>query len=49
MLFLVSVIDDRTGSGTAAEMAAIDTFNDRLRADGHWCWPAGWSRRRRRR
>lgn len=41
MLFLVSVIDDRSGSGTAAEMAAIDTFNDRLRTDGHWVLAGG--------
>jgi hypothetical protein len=41
MQYLVSVIDDQTGSGTEDEMAAIDAFNDRLRADGHWVFAAG--------
>jgi hypothetical protein len=41
MQYLVSVIDDQTGSATSNEMAAIDAFNDRLRADGHWVFAAG--------
>jgi hypothetical protein len=42
MQYLVSVIfDDKTGSATATEMAAIDAFNDRLEADGHWVLAAG--------
>jgi len=41
MHYLVSVIDDRTGSADAAEMAAIDAFNDRLRAGGHWVLAGG--------
>ena len=41
MRYLVSVIDDKTGSGTPAELSAIDAFNDRLRADGHWVFAAG--------
>jgi len=48
MQFLVSVIDDgqaqrtgRTDSASAAEMAAIDVFNARLQADGHWVFAAG--------
>ena len=41
MQFLVSVIDDKTGSATPAEMAAIDAFNDRLQANGHWVFAAG--------
>src|SRR5215211_1343111 len=41
MQYLVSVIDDSTGPGTSDEMAAIDVFNDRLRADGHWVFAAG--------
>ena len=41
MLYLFSVIDHETGSGTADEMAAIDAFNDRLRADGHWVFAGG--------
>jgi len=32
MRYLVSVIDDTTGSATPAEMAVIDAFNDRLKA-----------------
>jgi hypothetical protein len=36
MHYLVSVIDDKTGSATPTEMAAIDAFNDRLEAQGHW-------------
>lgn len=43
MQFLVSAIDDRTGSATAEEIAAIDTFNERLVADGHWVFAAGLS------
>ena len=41
MQYLMSVIDDRTGSGTATEMADIDVFNDQLRADGHWVFAGG--------
>jgi hypothetical protein len=41
MQYLVSVIDDRSNSGTAAEMAAIDAFNDRLQAEGHWVFAGG--------
>jgi hypothetical protein len=41
MQFLISVLDDTTNSGTAAEMAAIDAFNDRLRAGGHWVLAGG--------
>src|SRR5262245_216179 len=41
MRYLVSVIDVSTGSATADEMAAIDAFNERLRADGHWVFAAG--------
>ncbi|MET3807956.1 hypothetical protein ABIB25_004983 [Nakamurella sp. UYEF19] len=47
MQFLFSVIDDvtrvdsRTGTATQAEMDAIDVFNDRLVADGHWVFAAG--------
>lgn len=40
-LYLMSVLDDRTGSGTAEEMAAIDVFNARLQADGHWVFAGG--------
>ncbi|HEY7429271.1 MAG TPA: YciI family protein [Streptosporangiaceae bacterium] len=41
MQYLVSVIDDQTGRATQDEMAAIDVFNDRLQADGHWVFAGG--------
>ena len=41
MRYFISVIDDETGSATPAEMSAIDAFNDRLQAGGHWVFAAG--------
>ena len=41
MRYLVSVIHDGTDLATPAEMAAIDAFNDRLMADGHWVFAGG--------
>src|SRR3954452_12063337 len=41
MQYLVSVIDDATGRATAEEIAAIDVFNDRLQAGGHWVFAGG--------
>ena len=41
MQFLISVIDHETGRATSAEMAAIDAFNARLVADGHWVFAGG--------
>ena len=41
MQYLVSVIDDTAGLATPDEMAAIDVFNDRLIADGHWVFAGG--------
>jgi hypothetical protein len=48
MHYLVSVIDDgqalaasRIDSANPTEMAAIDVFNDRLRAEGHWVFAGG--------
>ena len=41
MQYFASVIDEETGSATATEMAAIDAFNDRLQADGHWVFAGG--------
>jgi hypothetical protein len=41
MQYLVSVIDDTAGLATPDEMAAIDAFNDRLQAEGHWVFAAG--------
>jgi hypothetical protein len=41
MQYLVSVITDKVGLATAEEQAAIDVFNDRLIADGHWVFAGG--------
>lgn len=41
MKYLVSVIDDNTGLATPKEMADIDAFNDRLRAEDHWVFAGG--------
>ena len=41
MQYLVSVIDDTAGLATPDEDAAIDAFNDRLQAEGHWVFAAG--------
>jgi hypothetical protein len=41
MQYLVSVIDENAGSATSTEMAAIDAFNDRLVAEGHWVFAGG--------
>ncbi|MFC5291153.1 YciI family protein [Actinokineospora guangxiensis] len=41
MQYLISVIDDRTGSATPEEMAAITAFNERLQADGNWVFAGG--------
>jgi hypothetical protein len=41
MQYLVSVIDDGTGPDTPTEDAAIDVFNDRLRAEGYWVFAGG--------
>ena len=41
MRYLVSVIDDTAGLATPDEMAAIDVFNDRLKAEGHWVFAGG--------
>jgi len=41
MQYMVSVIDDQTGLASATEMAAIDVFNARLQAEGHWVFAAG--------
>jgi len=41
MQYLVSVIDDTAGLATPDEMAAIDAFNDRLEAQGHWVFAGG--------
>jgi hypothetical protein len=41
MQYLVTVIDDKTNSGTPEEAAAIDVFNERVQADGHWVFAGG--------
>ena len=42
MQYLVSVIADTPDpAATASEMAAINAFNDRLQADGHWVFAGG--------
>jgi hypothetical protein len=41
MQYLVSVIDDTAGLATPEEDAAIDVFNDRLRAGGRWVFAGG--------
>jgi hypothetical protein len=45
MQYLFSVIDGsgpaQPGSATADEAAAIDVFNDRLQAEGHWVFAGG--------
>jgi hypothetical protein len=41
MLYLVSVIDNKTGAATPAEMAAVDAFNARLEAAGHRVFAGG--------
>jgi hypothetical protein len=41
MQYLMSVIHDQAGVATPEEDAAIDVFNDRLRAEGHWVFAGG--------
>ena len=41
MQYLVSVITDAPNLATPEEDAAIDVFNDRLKAEGHWVFAGG--------
>jgi hypothetical protein len=41
MQYLVSVVHDTGDLATSDEMAAIDVFNDRLQAEGHWVFAGG--------
>jgi len=41
MQYMVSVIFDTAGLATPDEQAAIDVFNDRLQAEGHWVFAGG--------
>ena len=41
MQYLLSVIHDSLEPATGEEMAAIDVFNQRLVAEGHWVFAGG--------
>lgn len=41
MQYLLSVIHNDPGLATDDEAAAIDEFNDRLKAEGHWVFAGG--------
>jgi hypothetical protein len=41
MQYLVSVIHDDSDLATSDEHAAIDVFNERLQAKGHWVFAGG--------
>ena len=41
MKFIIFVIDDQSNSGTEAEMAQINKFNDQLRANGQFIFAGG--------
>jgi hypothetical protein len=41
MQYLVSVIDATAGLATPEERAAIDEFDDRLKAEGYWVFAGG--------
>ena len=41
MQYLVSVIDTKSNSATPDEMTAIDAFNERIQAEGHWVFAGG--------
>jgi hypothetical protein len=41
MHYLLSVIHDQPGLATPEEDAAIDVFNERLRAEGNWVFAGG--------
>lgn len=41
MHYLFSVIHDSSSLATSEEMTAIDVFNDRLQAEGHWVFAGG--------
>jgi hypothetical protein len=39
--YLMSVLHDSRDLATPEEMAAIDVFNEKLQADGHWVFAGG--------
>ena len=41
MQYLINVMDSRSESGTEEEAVAIDAFNEKLVAGGHWVFAAG--------
>ena len=41
MQYLVAVINDADSLATPDEQAAIDVFNDRLKAEGYWVFAGG--------
>src|SRR5206468_3324665 len=41
MRYMISVIHDSSDLATPDEMAAIDVFNERLQAEGHWVFAGG--------
>ena len=41
MQYLLCVLDADSGMATPEEDAAIDVFNDRLRAEGNWVFAGG--------
>lgn len=41
MRYVIFVIDDTTNPASGNEIAAIDAFNDALRANGHWVIAVG--------
>lgn len=43
MKFIIFVIDDQLEKASNNEMEAINAFNDKLQADGHWITAAGIS------
>lgn len=43
MQYLVSVLNDSNDLATPDEAAAIDAFNDKLQAEGHWVFAGGLS------
>jgi hypothetical protein len=41
MRFLISVIDNESGTALPGEMAVIDEFNENLQANGYWVIAVG--------
>src|SRR4051794_34000672 len=41
MQYLISVVHDKSDLAASDEQAAIDVFNERLQAEGHWVFAGG--------